>query len=215
MLILSEWASTTSKLRLIAGCALLLSIACAPTTLAPLTVPFQYKTMADPTEFPLLQTCSAVSVVEAVDSRTDANLGTRYLERRPATTSSVTSSGDVAAWARSGVEEALRRARVAVRGKPAPILRIVVEHISTEERVYRRAEYSGRVVLLVELRRSDNEQSCWQERVDGGADNYGYAGSRENYQETVDHAFDRAVIRALNSGGFKEAVCACAPKGIA
>src|SRR5580765_3092920 len=129
--VLSEWVSTTSILRLIAACALLLSMACAPSTLAPLVVPFQYKAMADPTEFPLLQTCSAVSVVEALDSRTDASLGTRYLEKSPATTYPVTSSGDAVAWARSGIEEALRRARVVVRGKPAPILRIAVEHVST------------------------------------------------------------------------------------
>lgn len=190
---------------------LALAAGCAATTLRPFNIRFQYETTADPVEFPLLQACSAVSSVEVTDARTNPQLGTRFLERNPDEKYQVTTASDVAAWARSGVEEGLRRARVEMGKASGPILEIAVENIATGESVYRRAEYDGRVVLVSALRRSKGEQPCWQERVDGAAKNYGYAGSNENYLETVNHALDRAVIRMLNSASFKEAVCSCVP----
>jgi hypothetical protein len=52
-------------------------------------------------------------------------------------------------------------------------------------------------------------RTCWQESFNSSAENYGYAGSVENYQETLNHALDRAMIRVLSSSGFKTAVCSC------
>src|SRR6266851_4140015 len=37
----------------------------------------------------------------------------------------------------------------------------------------------------------------------------GYEGSAENYQETLNHALDRAMIRMLNASQFKSAICSC------
>lgn len=196
-----------------ASLALFLAAGCAAATVGPLTIGLQYRMTADPVEFPLLQACAAVSAVEASDARSNPHLGTRFLEKQPDATHPVTSSSDVAGWARVGVEDALRRARVEVGRPSAPVLRFAVEEVTTAETVFRRAEYDGRVVLRAELRRTSAEPACWQERVDGFAENYGYPGSHENYQETLNHALDRAVIRMLNSNGFKEAVCSCTPKG--
>jgi hypothetical protein len=52
--------------------------------------------------------------------------------------------------------------------------------------------------------------ACWSERAEGSSENYGYAGSIENYQETLNQALDRAAMRALSSPGFRKAVCSCA-----
>jgi hypothetical protein len=45
--------------------------------------------------------------------------------------------------------------------------------------------------------------------VEGSSENYGYAGSIENYQETLNHALDRAAMRAFSAPGFRKAVCSC------
>jgi hypothetical protein len=38
---------------------------------------------------------------------------------------------------------------------------------------------------------------CWQDHVEGASENYGYSGTAANYQETLNHALDRAIIRLL------------------
>lgn len=192
--------------------ALSFAIGCAPSAMGPLSVRFLYKTVADPVDFPLLQACAAVVAVEASDARNSSTLGTRFFEKSPQSAHQVTSTSDASAWARAGVEEALRRARVQVGKSGAPVLQVVIENIVTEESVYRRAEYDGRVVLSATLRPTASEPPCWNERVEGVAENYGYAGSVENYQETLNHALDRAAIQLLSSSGFKSAACSCTPK---
>ncbi|HUP48780.1 MAG TPA: hypothetical protein VNA04_08310 [Thermoanaerobaculia bacterium] len=198
------------RFRTLASLVLLLS-ACGPSALAPMTVPLDYRMMADAVEIPVLQECAGVASVEVVDRRTETQLGTRFLQDDRAATYLVTAGGDVAAWVRSGVDVALRRARMNVGAAARPALVITVEQVWTEESVYRRAEYDGRVVLLAELRTPRGGGACWRERVDGFAENYGYAGSAENYQETLNHALDRALIRMLNSSGFRDAVCMPCP----
>ena len=68
--------------------------------------------------------------------------------------------------------------------------------------------YEGRIAISAELSRAGGT-SCWRDRADGFAENYGYAGSTENYQETLNHALDRAMLRLLNSADFKKAICSC------
>jgi hypothetical protein len=180
---------------------------CAPTTLTPLTVPLEYKMMASAVEMPSLEACSGVSSVQISDGRREQAIGTRFLQEQREQTFPVTATGDVAAWARAAVEGALRTAKVSTASASAdrPALVITVEEIRTEENIYRRAEYDASVVLNAELR--SGARSCWRERVDGFAENYGYAGSAVNYQETINHALDRALIRMLNNNAFREAVC--------
>ncbi len=187
----------------------LVTLACStPSSVAPLSVPLQYKTMADPLEFPLLSPCGALSKVEVIDARADKALGKRYVEKKPSEPAAVTASNDVAAWARNGVEEALKRAGVPMDKAGAPVLRITIDQINTLENVLHRSGYEGRIALSGELRSTDGQTSCWKDRADGSSENYGYAGSIENYQETLNHALDRALIRLLSAPDFKKAVCA-------
>lgn len=184
-----------------------LLLACSsPSTVNPISVPLQYKTMAKPLEFPALGPCGAVSSVEVVDSRAGKDIGKRYVEDKTSAAAPVTAANDVAAWVRSGVEEALRRSGVVVGKSGAPVLHITIEQIDTLENVLHRSGYEGRISLSAELR-GPNGKSCWSERGDGFAENYGYAGSIENYQETLNHALDRTVIRLLASSELKKAIC--------
>ncbi|HUJ13645.1 MAG TPA: hypothetical protein VL284_07625 [Thermoanaerobaculia bacterium] len=164
--------------------------------------------MASPGEYPTLPACAALSSVEVRDARSDAAIGKRFVEGKDSPSAAVTTASDVAAWVRTGALDALRRSGAATTKSGAPGLRISVDDMNTSENVLHRSGYEGRITITAELMGA-NGRSCWRERFDGAAENYGYSGSVENYQETLNHALDRAMIRLLSSTSFKSAVCSC------
>lgn len=181
-----------------------------PSSVAPVSFPLKYKTMVNPAEFPVLAPCSALSRVEVEDARAEKVIGKRFVEGKPsAAAAPVTASTDIDAWVRAGAEDALKRAGVSMAKVGGPVLRIVIDQISTSENVLHRAGYEGRIALSGELRSGGNGTSCWKARADGFAENYGYAGSAENYQETLNHALDRAIIRLLSTPELKRSICSC------
>ncbi len=158
-------------------------------------------------EFPTIDSCSAISDLRVTDARSDKTIGKRFLENKSAPSAAVTTISDVADWVRSGAEDALRRAGASVGKSGAPTLRLTVDQINTSENVLHRSGYEGRIVMTAELTKGGT--SCWKDRLDGFAENYGYAGSIQNYQETLNHALDRAMIRMISSSEFKRAACSC------
>ena len=189
--------------------AVLLIVACStPSTLAPVSFPLEYKMQAKTIEFPSLDSCAAVSDVRATDARTDKTIGRRAIEGKTTPPASVTTTSDVAAWVHSGATDALRRSGASVGKSGAPTLNLTIDQINTTENVLHRSGYEGRIVMSAELT-APTGASCWKDRLDGFAENYGYAGSAENYQETLNHALDRAMIRLLNSPDFRKAACSC------
>jgi len=200
--------TTSAVLIVVAG----LTAACStPSSVAPLTIPLQYKTMASPAEFTSLPACATLSGVRVIDSRDEKALGKRFVEGKSAPAASVTTSSDVAAWVSTALDSAIKREGVAISGSSAPKLVVTVEQITTSENVLHRSGYEGRITLSAELQ-SAQGQSCWKGRSEGAAENYGYAGSAENYQETLNHAVDRAIIRLLGTPEFKKAICSCGGK---
>jgi hypothetical protein len=188
---------------------LLVAVSCSsPSTVAPISVPLQYKMMASPGEFPALGSCAAISDIRVSDARSDKTLGKRFVEGKNTPSAAVMTTSDVAEWARTGALAELGRAGVTTPKAGAPTLRISVDQIITSENVLHRAGYEGRVLIVAELI-SSTGTSCWKDRAEGFAENYGYAGSIENYQETLNHALDRAMLRLLNSPDFKKAICSC------
>ena len=182
-------------------------VSCSSGPITPVTVPLQYKAVATPAEFSGAPACAAVSRVDVTDRRSTQDLGTRYQQEKSSESAAVTSSGDVTSWLRGGIESGLKTGGVTMKSG-APTLRISLDSIKTDESVYRRAQYNGRINMTAELV-SSSGRSCWKSDINGASENYGYAGSAENYQETLNHALDRAVISLLNSSGFKNAVCSC------
>jgi hypothetical protein len=181
-------------------------VVCSSASMGPVSVPMSYKTMASPAEFPSVQSCAAVSRIDVRDNRSDQTLGKRYQQESTATTYPVTTTSDVAEWIRSGATAAVQKANVNVSGH-GPTVQLRVDQITVSESVYRRAEYNGRVALTADV--MSGSRSCWNGRVDGSSQNYGYAGSAENYQETLNHALDRAMISLLNNSDFTNALCNC------
>jgi hypothetical protein len=185
----------------IAGCTAI------PTSLDPLAVPLQYKMMANAGEFPSAPQCAAISAIQVNDARTTPLLGKRYVETKPSVTAPVRASSDVKAWLRAGAEASTQR--VGIRQKSTgPILLLTVRQITTSENVARRSGYEARIQISAQLTRKGGG-SCWQDRIEGSSENYGYSGTAENYQETLNHALDRAMIHLLSDPGFLRTVCSC------
>jgi len=193
---------------LIAPALALLAVFCASSSVNPVAVPLQYKLQASPAEFPATLTCGGIARVEVRDARGSQVIGSRYLQEKTSMRADVTTTGDVAAWVRAGAESSLKQTGIITGDGRGPILQLRLDNIKTDESVYHRATYNGRVGLSAELV-GPGGRSCWRDSVEGSSENYGYAGSAENYQETLNHALDRAMIRILGSGTFRSAVCNC------
>ncbi len=189
--------------------ALLLAACATPTSVQPLSIPLVYKTMAEPGDFSTLPQCAAVSEVQVIDGRSDKSLGKRFIDNNGASAVPVMAGSDVAAWVRSGAMEVMRLSGVSLGKAGAPVLQLTVEQIRTNENVVHRSGYDGRIVLAGRLVSRGGAGVCWSDRVSGAAENYGYSGSAQNYQETLNHALDRAVISLVNLRGFRSAVCSC------
>jgi len=178
--------------------------ACAPSSLAPYTFPASYRTMGSPGDFSVAPECARYAEIVVEDGRADASkVGVRYLEDGGARYD-VGMDGDVEAWLRQGVEQAFRQASIGQEAGSGHTVTVTLESITTDEAVYRRAEYDGKVVLRT---RVSGGGADWQGGTDGFAENYGYAGKAVNYQETVNHALDRALARLVNDSGFRDALC--------
>jgi hypothetical protein len=192
-------------------CALLFVFAATASArnLTPTTFLASYRMMEETGEVVPIRSCAAASDLKIVDARTESADGRRFLEEKPDVEQPITMNGDIAAWVRSGVDALSRHALLRFGSTGKPTVDIRVESVWIEESVYRRAEFDGRVVLEVTVSPAQGGQPCWSERVDGFAENYGYAGKEENYQETINHALDRAILKAFSASGFADALCGC------
>ena len=184
-----------ATLVLIAGCTAI------PTSLEPVSVPLYYQTMASAGEFPSFPSCAGFSAIQVTDGRLDKNIGKRFVETNPSITAPISAASDVAGWARTGAAEAAQKSGIAQKSS-GPVLRITVRQIVVSENVARRSGFEGRIQLAAELVRKGGGV-CWQDRFEGTSENYGYSGRNDNYQETLNHALDRAMIRLLSDPGFQ------------
>jgi uncharacterized lipoprotein YajG len=193
---------------------LILLAACStPSMVLPFSFPLRYQTMASPGEFPALGSCAALSAVRVDDAREEKTVGKRFIEGKNAPPAPVTVSTDVAEWVRAGAESALTRSGGSIGTADAPTLHIRVEGLTTNENVLHRAGYDGRITLSAELTAKGAGAPCWNGHAEGFSENYGYAASVENYQETVNHALDRAMIGLLSDPELKKAICDCGSGG--
>jgi hypothetical protein len=80
--------------------------------------------------------------------------------------------------------------------------------MNTVESIWHRSSYDAHINLTGQLQ-SASGKICWKEAADGAAGNYGYSGSVQNYQETLNSALDAATLHMAQSQGFKDAVCHC------
>ncbi len=152
--------------------------------------------------------CSTLGPVEVTDGRSDKQLGIRTLESKPPQSASVSTGGDPTAWVRQGVDSYLSHNGLVVQGN-GPHLLLTLDQLKTTEDAWHRSSYEAVVTLTGELK-SPGGKSCWKGTTVGKAGNYGYAGSIENYQQTLNSALDAASQQLVSPQGFRDALCHCA-----
>jgi hypothetical protein len=172
--------------------------ACAPSLLSPTTFSADYNMMGSIGDFSTAPECATYGELEIVVSADLDKVGERYLEEGSKRWD-VGMTGDAEAWLRAGVESALRAASIEHDGS-GPTLTVELVSITTDESVYRQAEYDGKVAIRGRV-------GGWSATKDGFAENYGSQGSNTNYQETVNHALDKALASLVNDSGFTGALC--------
>jgi hypothetical protein len=178
--------------------------ACAPSNLAPYTFPASYRAMTSMGDYSAARDCAAYGELVVNDGRSDTSkVGVRYLEEG-SSRHDVMMEGDVQEWLRQAAEHALSAAGIERSGTSDKRITVRLEQITTDEAVFRRAEYDARVVVDAAV---SGGGASWSAKKDGFSENYGYAGSAENYQETVNHALDRALAAMVNDSGFVDALC--------
>ena len=181
---------------------LLLAAACAPSNLAPYTFDAMYQPVGSIGDISTAPDCAQYGDLVIEDGRDDDTVGVRYLEEG-SDRYDVTMGGDAEEWLRDAVEHAFSQAGLDESGNSDRTVRVTLERVETDEAVYRRAEYDAKVVIEAAV----SGGASWSAKKDGFSEYYGYAGSAENYQETVNHAADRALAALVNDSGFLDALC--------
>ena len=189
-------------------CSTLLMFAvasCAVSSVEPLSVPLSYKSDPRPQQVLEAYSCPVSVQVQVDDQRAEKILGERILEGKPQK-AEVTTAGDPVNWVRNGVEDYLSRSGIKLG--QGPKLNLQLETLRTSETVWHRAGYDARIGLEAQLK-SPSGKTCWQSSIAGKSGNYGYAGSIDNYQETLNGALDDAASHVVDAAGFKNALCQC------
>jgi hypothetical protein len=186
---------------------LCLSVAgCAVSRVDPLTVPLAYRASSASAGALGTLSCNTIAQLQVTDARTDKTLGTRVHESKPLK-ADVSAGGDPTTWARDGVHNVLTQNGVR-DGSGGPALTVAIDTVQTTESIWHRSSYGATVALTAQLT-SASGKSCFRQTGSGKSVNYGYSGSIENYQETLNEALERAVVAMAQSQGFKDALCHC------
>jgi len=186
---------------------------CLAKDLKPTGFKAAYSLQIDTDEIKTVSACAAAGDVTVSDSRTETAVGERSDEDSPDRKSPISMAGDAIGWVKRGFEEVSHQAslQLALAGKPEVSLSLA--RIWIVEVTSFNAEYDGRVVVDVSVLPAGGGMACWSERMEGTAENYGRPGKEANYQETVNHALDRAFAKTLGSGEFLKALCSCGASG--
>jgi hypothetical protein len=182
--------------------------ACAVSKVDPLAVPLAYKAGARAVPVAArTSSCPAISRVEVEDRRSDKVLGVRFHESKPLK-ADVTTTSDPAAWVHDGMQTFLS-GKGMTPAPGGPKLLVELRALRTEENIWHRSGYGAKISLIARVQ-SPAGKTCMEQPVEGKGGNYGYSGSIENYQETLNSALDDATQHILDSPLFESALCQCA-----
>lgn len=189
--------------------ALLMS--CAHRNNLPTAFAADYHPQLDKSDVIRTPTCAALSGVETRNALKNAVVGERTLETRPMPVQTISMRGNPGNWLSASVSEMLRQSGLAANRAGAPRLKLSLSDVMIHENIYVNSGYDGRVTLDASLEDASGKV-CWSDRKSGVAKNYGNSGEAINYQETVNHALDRAMMAILSDKGFQDAACGhCRP----
>ena len=177
--------------------------------LKPTSFKAAYSMEIDGDEIATVSACAVAGDVTVSDSRTETAVGERSDEDTPDRKQTISMGGDAIGWVTKGFEEISRQASLRLREAGKPEVSLSLAKVWIIEVTAFNAEYDGRVVVDVSVLPAGGGKACWSERMEGTAENYGRPGKEVNYQETVNHALDRAMAKTLGSDEFLKALCSC------
>lgn len=180
---------------------------CTVSKLTPVSFPAQYHPEGSAAGVTSVPACAVFRKLSLSDERPDKRTaGSRSLQEKPGR-SDIFIEGDVESWFEAGVKQALLQTNFLQDPVGKLDLVMELESLRIAEIAYRNSTFEGRVVLEVGVKEPGSESFVWSERFEGAAENYGRPGKKENYQETVNHALDRAIASALNSDSLRARLC--------
>jgi hypothetical protein len=176
-----------------------------PTAFAP-----DYHPQLDKSDIIRPPACVALSGIEVHNSLKNAVVGERTLETRPMPVQTISMRGSPASWVSASANEIFKQAGLVANRAGTPRLKLGLSNVMIHENIYVNSGYDGRVTLDASLENA-NGKVCWRDRKSGTAKNYGNSGAAINYQETVNHALDRAMMAIVSDKGFQDAACGHCP----
>ena len=201
---------TAPRRHLIAGLVPLIAVvtgSCAVSSLAPISFPADYSPEEGTAGINAAPACAHIRSLEVSDERPDTPVaGQRSVQDKPER-HDIFMEGNIESWLRSGVRRALDLAVIRDNPSSGLVLSVTLTSLVIEEVAYVNSEYEGRVVLDLALRASGAATDAWTNRAEGTAQNYGRPGNIVNYQETVNHALDRAAAEIVTSSDLIEQLC--------
>jgi len=192
---------------LIALAGLVAGSGCRVSNVQPISFPAIYEPEQSGNQITAAPACAVFRDLTVVDNRPEGSTdGIRTIQDREGQ-SDITMAGDVEAWFKAGVARGMVQSHFPQDPSADLNLTMKLASIRIEEIAYRNSTFEGRIIIDVELSRPGSATSVWSHRTDGVAQNYGSPGNPENYQETVNHALDRAVTRAVNNEELRQTLC--------
>lgn len=179
--------------------------ACSQSTIKPTSFSPQYQTQLDNADIVIARRCASLSGVDVENGLASRVVGKRTLESKAVPAQDINMTGDLAGWVRASSHEMLKRAQLKVNDPQGPRLKIRLAGININENVYVNSGYDASVILDAAL--SNAREECWRQRKTGESKNYGHSGTAMAYQETVDHALDRAIMSIVADKTFQDAAC--------
>jgi hypothetical protein len=203
-----DYGRSSRTICLVLAWMVLAAAACRVSSVGPITFAVNYLPDLGTSDIMTAESCVVLRDVTPSDQRSEKSIvGERTIQDRSGR-ADIMVGGDIEPWLRSSIDRALKTAAIRRETSAQHIVRIGLAVLSVNEVAYRNAEYEGRVVLDVELvKAGGGDKPLWSFRATGTASNYGRPGSERNYQETVNHALDRAVADAINHSELRERLC--------
>ena len=161
---------------------------------------------------------NAVATQPASAPRSTSRFSTRAVSGQPSSTLcippentsekfDITYLDDTTVWAADGATRIFHDAGVLL-DSGASTLELTITRLHVEVSIFSQGDFDGAVALTAVLRGA-NGSECWRGNTNGEASNWGDPANPLNYQETMSHALDRAMVSLLSNAAFTKALTEC------
>lgn len=181
-------------------------VGCAQKTITPTSFSPQYRSELDLQEVPKVNRCTSLSGVDVTNGLANNLVGKRTLESSPVPAQNISLKGNPSPWVHAASNAMLKLSGINPSDPKGPRMKLSLSDIAINENVHVNSGYDARVTLDTTLT-DQHGKTCWSQSQSGTSKNYGDSGSAINYQETINHALDRAIMAIVADKSFQDAAC--------